>query len=211
MKNLLFFLVLLISITGCEKLEWSKDDCGCLESNNESYKKIGSTSGQSSELSGGTAANSTSEFIGPIHWHDLPQEDRNKCILDYAYRDLGNDVHKECKEWVRSVVQGISSGCSNIPATNSSNWYWDYSKYVKKCGAIDQANPGEIIQIRLKNGGPHTAIISGVVIEDNNNSRTVYITFIESNWCRENFVCERTITMEEFSRQVMAYTIYRVL
>jgi len=138
-------------------------------------------------------------------WHDLSQSARNQAIVDEtAYWDDG-DWGDQCKVWVQTIVND-ASGISGLIPTNNGTCYWNYGSYVVGRSAyIHTALPGEIIQMTLNGGGPHTAI----VIANGPSS----ITFRESNWCSGNceLVGTRTVSHSTFYSQVSCYTIYYVL
>lgn len=143
-------------------------------------------------------------------WHDWTQQQRNQAIVDRAYEDNNDWVGVSCKEWVRTVVYDASIGTITIPATHPDLYYWYPHTYVVGRSALIQyAQPGEIVQMKLNSGYPHTAIVVSV---------SAYgITFIESNWDNtpENYsdayVHTRYVTFTDFYNQVENYTIMYIL
>ncbi len=144
-------------------------------------------------------------------WHDLSQAQRNQAIIDRAYQDDGDLVGVSCKEWVRTVVTEASNYSIIIPSNDDypCSWRTDqtYSQYcIGRCGYIQWANPGEIIQMVFNNGTPHTAI----VVE----KTATTITFIESNWDNtpndysDVYVKPREVTFTEFNNSIQCFSIY---
>lgn len=138
-------------------------------------------------------------------WHDLSQAARNQAIVDYTANWANGAWGGQCKVWVQSVVNG-ASGISGLIPTNNGTCSWNYGQYVVgRSGTIQSVVPGEIIQMTLTAGTPHTAIViakgpSGV-------------TFRESNWCAGNceLVGTRYVTFATFNSQVSCFSIYYVL
>jgi hypothetical protein len=138
-------------------------------------------------------------------WHGLSQAARNQAIVDATAAWGNGSWGGQCKVWVQNVVNA-ASGASGLIPTNNGSCYWNYGPYVVgRSGSIQTANPGEIIQMTLTSGGPHTAIVV---------SKGSYgITFKESNWCSGNceLVGTRYVTYGAFNSQVSCFSIYYVL
>lgn len=139
-------------------------------------------------------------------WHYLTQSQRNWYIIDSAWQDLGK-VGGQCKAWVQNVVYRASAYHVWLPPNNYSpyDYYWQYDYNGHAIGMsmpIEYVQPGYIIQMRLKSGTPHTAIVY--------NIGPYSITFIESNWFQDETVHVRTLDFSTFRSQVSAYTVYYV-
>lgn len=143
-------------------------------------------------------------------WHDWTQQQRNQAIVNRAYDDNNAWVGESCKEWVRTVVYDASSGAVTIPSTHPDLYYWYSHAYVVgRSGLIQYAQPGEIVQMKLTSGYPHTAIVVSV---------SAYgVTFIESNWDAtpedetDAYVHTRYVTFADFYNQVDNYSIMYIL
>lgn len=140
-------------------------------------------------------------------WHEWSQIERNQAIVDRASQDNNSYVGQNCKEWARTVVYSASGGAVTIPSTHPDLYYWyPDNNVVGRSGLIQYAQPGEIIQMKLKSGIEHTAIVLAVSPSG--------ITFIESNWYSQNwpnYVFTRYVTFTDFYNQVSAYSIYYIL
>lgn len=181
MEKLIFLLIMVLALNGCEK-------------SNELV--IEELTPKENVLKSGD-------------WHTLTQTQRNQAIIARAYQDNGNYVGLNCKMWASAVVSSASSNCTTLPTTAASpnDWYWNAGQYVSgRSGLMEYAVAGEIVQMKLTSGGPHTAIVYSVI--------STQLTFIESNWCSPatcNIVNLRTITFATFYGQVSNYTIYKIL
>lgn len=178
MRKIVLFLSLVISLYGCQKVDEPND-------NQKNVRQL--------KLS---------------DWHNRSQNERNQAIILRAYQDNGNYVAQNCKQWANTVVLSASESCMSLPTTAAppNDWYWNANQFVEgRSGLIEYAKPGEIVQMKLTSGGPHTAIIY--------NLTSTHVTFIESNWCTPpcNIVNTRTLTFSTFYGQVSNYTIYRIL
>lgn len=187
-KNVILLFLILAVFSGCSK---EKD----VNISNESMSQF-------QEQSPRLKVSSTSST-----WHSLTQVQRNQAILVRAYQDNGVWVKKNCKEWASAVVASASGGATTLPLTDPSDWYWAASSYVEGRSALLQvAQPGELVQMKLVSGGPHTAIVYSITSSQ--------VTFIESNWCKPATcltVNLRTITFATFYSQVSNYTLYKIL
>ena len=145
-----------------------------------------------------------SAFAG---WHEYPQWQRNQMIVDRTYQDLNQYVGQSCKVWVQTVVGSVSGGLVYPPqnATYPCSWRTDQagSPYCVDDGdSIQNASPGEIVQMILTNGKEHTAIVLGI--------SSGGITFVESNWEDDEYVHVREETINEFNSHVSCYSIYHI-
>lgn len=114
---------------------------------------------------------------GVNSWHRLTQTDRNQRIINTAYQDLGRR-RGQCKTWIQEVVLRASQVHVPLPlnATSPNNWYWESDPYNHAIGMsmrLENVPVGNIIQMRLQNGTPHTAIVAGRTRDG--------VTFLESN------------------------------
>ena len=147
---------------------------------------------------------------GNVQWAVMSQAQRNQEILLRAWRDLGKDVRKNCKEWVQLLVlPDASSGHVALPANSSPDYTWaddPHQHAISMSMPIESAQPGNVVQMHLKSTNqPHTAIVYAI------NSSAV--TFIESNWFKDsspNTVHVRTIGISDFKASVTGYTVYPI-
>ena len=140
---------------------------------------------------------------GSNSWHNMAQWQRNQKIIQEGLKDKGK-VTDTCKRWVQlTVVKNASNGHVFLPPNNSSpnDWYWGYDSNSHAIGMsipIQYAQPGWIVQMRLKykdkygriKVNPHTAII-----KSKNSSG---VTFLHSNWVSKNKVSEDPIPYSKF-------------
>ena len=119
------------------------------------------------------AVNTNQAYAG---WHEWSQSIRNQAIVDETANYNEGDDGGECKVWVQNVVND-ASGSWLIPTNSGNDCYWSYGAYVSpRSGYIEDVVPGEIVQMELSSGGPHTAIVLGI--------SPYGVTFIENNWCK---------------------------
>ena len=148
--------------------------------------------------------------VAAMPWHGYSQAYRNSLILNRAWSDYGKKVYRECKPWVQDVVNSASQGVVMPPITNPDNctWVWSqdvYGYYMSR--PIQYAQPGEIVQIRLRNYPYlHTAIVSSVM-----SNR---VGFIESNVSPPYglTVGYREVTFADFANgNIHCFSIYTIL
>ncbi len=141
------------------------------------------------------------------NWHSLSQNARNQAIVDEVANWSTGDDGGQCKTWVQLNVVPNASGLSGLIPTNSSDvCYWNYGQYVQgRSQSISSALPGEIVQMRLSGGGPHTLIVLAI--------GGGYIYVAESNWspAYQEKVGFRWLTLSQFESMTSCYTIYKVL
>lgn len=146
-----------------------------------------------------TAVLADSPWNSSDPWHDLTQSARNKLIVNTALQDLGTIVGKSCKEWVRAIVYEASDQHFSIPPTSSSLYMWQDDPTGQAVGMsipIKNVVPGQIIQMLLKNGWEHTAIVY--------KKTSTTVTLIESNFDStpsvnsDAKVTTRTLTFSQF-------------
>jgi hypothetical protein len=136
-------------------------------------------------------------------WHDWTQTERNQAIVDETANWDDGDYGGSCKVWAQTVVYN-ASGSWLIPLNSSNACYWQDGSYVVgRSGYIENAVPGEIIQMDLGGNSPHTAIVIA--------NGPYGVTFRESNWNLDNKVGTRYISHSSFYNQVSCFTIYYVL
>lgn len=144
-------------------------------------------------------------------WHNKTQTQRNQAIRTRAFQNNNQLVGLSCKNWVKAVVLAASTDITLPPTCPVPNdYYWQPHQYVVgRSGLIEYAQPGEIVQMRLSNGGPHTAIVYA--------RSASAVTFIESNWDltpeidSDARVAVRTVPFTTFYNQVSQYTIMYIL
>jgi hypothetical protein len=180
--SILFFIVL-VSLIGCDK-----NDAVILDENtSESQVR-------------------QSQLKSASTWHALSQAQRDQAILNRAMQNNGQHVGLDCKNWAKSVVWDASTNVVWLPSTNANNYTWASDPNIGVIpSVIEVASPGNIVQMALSSGGPHTAIIYARTYTN--------VTFIESNWCLPatcNTVNLRTITFAQFHSQVSNFSIYYV-
>ncbi len=159
---------------------------------------------------------SVSYADGTNTWHSMAQWQRNQAIVDRAYQDLNSNVGVECKEWVRTVIKDASGSNGHVPPVNIPpnnpapyDYYWQNDPYGNVSPVsmyIRYVEVGNVVQMRLASGTPHTAIVVG------NNGYSV--TFIDSNWfyiSAPTTVKTHSMTYEEFYEKLEfpgAYVVY---
>lgn len=140
-----------------------------------------------------------SPYNSSYWWHDLTQSARNKTIVNTALQDLNVNVQKSCKEWVRSVVYEATGNHFSIPPTSSTLYMWQDDPTGQAVGMsipIKNVVPGQIIQMLLKSGWEHTAIVY--------KKTSTSVTLIESNFDStpsndyDAVVKTRTLTFSQF-------------
>jgi hypothetical protein len=137
-------------------------------------------------------------------WHSWSQYIRNQAIIDQTYQYNNTYVGLNCKLWVRKVVKDASGGLVTIPSTSSNLYTWiPDNNVVGRSGLLQYAQPGEIVQMLLKSGIEHTAIVLAVA--------PTGVTFIESNWNGDEVVHTRFVTFTKFKEQVRSFSIYYIL
>ena len=150
---------------------------------------------------------------GTNWWHSLSQQQRNQRIVDYANRDVGK-WGGQCKAWVQGRVVFDASGGHvwlplNQPPPNDWMWYNDANGHaVGMSMPIENVQVGMIIQMKLKSGSPHTAIIAG--------KSSTGVTFIDSNWSTNNdeIVRVHSMTFSQFYGMLQSpgsYSVYYIL
>lgn len=126
-------------------------------------------------------------------WHGLSQIQRNGLIRSRAYQNNGQYTGQTCKEWVRTVVYSASGSVvwvpSNQPYPNEWKWYSGAGVGVRWT-SIQNVRPGEIVQMVLSNGTPHTAIVWSV--------DACGVTFIDCNWYNDKRVYIHWMSFYDF-------------
>lgn len=137
-------------------------------------------------------------------WHDLTQDQRNQAIVNRAFNDLYT-YQGSCKVWAQNVVWSASSNAVWLPTTiDPPGCFWNYSSYVISVSTnIRYVLPGQILQMHLKSGNIHTAIVSGVYSNG--------VVFIESNWFGDGYVNLRYVSFTDFENQVGCFSVNYVL
>ncbi|GEM_PF-6305735 len=142
-------------------------------------------------------------------WKNLAQWSRDTWILLMAYADNNKYVGLNCKEWARKIVLSASNGVVNLPSTtqSGSGWTWYSSPYVQQMGSISSAAAGNIVQMNLGAGNPHTAIVWS---NDGSN-----ICWIDSNYLSALSVGIHCQTVTQFLNRVSFggfphYTVYQI-
>lgn len=144
------------------------------------------------------------ESIAATTWHTLSQSTRNQAIINQTYQYDNTYVGLNCKLWARKIVYDASGKLVTIPSTSSNLYTWKPdNNVVGRSGLIQYAQPGEIVQMLLKSGIEHTAIVLAV--------SPTGITFIESNWNGDEIVHTRFVTFTKFKQQVSSFSIYYIL
>ena len=131
-------------------------------------------------------------------WRGLGQLDRDEKILARAFRQNGQNVGVQCKEWARTVIVDASQGGADIPAT-ANNWSWKPDPYARLMPKdIKNAQPAWVIQMETSSGGPHTAFIVRQVRGG--------VDLIDSNYVAPLKVGVHTLTYDKFK----AYSVYQI-
>jgi hypothetical protein len=149
------------------------------------------------------------EANGNVWWENsLNQTQRNQAIISAAWPYIGG-YGGQCKTWVQDVVKAASQNHVMLPPNNPApnDYYWQYDYQYHAVGmsmSIEYVKPGYIIQMKLRDGGPHTAIVYACGGS---------LALIESNWLKYTnplTVHVRTIDFSTFRSQVSAYAVYYV-
>lgn len=144
---------------------------------------------------------------GNVWWENsLNQTQRNQAIVSAAWPYIGQHGG-QCKEWVQNVVWVASRNHVWLPlnAAAPNDYYWQYDYNYHAVGMnmpIENVKPGYIIQMRMRTGIPHTAIVYAV--------GSTGLAFIESNWFKDEMVHVRTINFSTFRSEVANYTVYYI-
>lgn len=145
-------------------------------------------------------------------WHDLTQSERNKEIVNTAIQDLNINVQLSCKEWVRAIVYEASNEHFSIPPNSPTLYTWQDDPTGQAVGMsipIKNVVPGQILQMLLKSGWEHTAIVL--------KRTSTTVTLIESNFDstpsnnNDAVVKTRTLTFQQFYSSLKnsgAYSVY---
>lgn len=124
---------------------------------------------------------------------------------------LDNIVGQSCKEWVRTVVYKASGNHYYIKPTSSSLYTWENDPTGQAVGIsvpISNVVPGQIIQMLLKSGWEHTAIVY--------KKTSTTVTLIESNYdstpanVTDAKVKTRTMTFSEFYSGLKSSNTYSI-
>lgn len=185
---------------------------GC--SDHESLVTSPADNGQSQVQEGGQRQqlqeSATSDQVA--WWRNLTQSQRNAAIVSRGYADNGKYVGLNCKEWARKVVYDASKTVVWLPSTlpDANGWYFAPSSYLYGCLSvycISAVKPGYIVQMqwRQQSGAitPHTMIVTGVT--------STGFSVIESNWIASNTVGTRSITFNDFYKNVVKASMYYVV
>ena len=143
----------------------------------------------------------------------MTQAGRNTAILAVAntYNGRVLNPNPQCNGWVAQVVLSASSANGTpmaLPKTLSDGWEWEYSPFVfdrKSIGVTPQQfQPGNIVQMRLKNGTPHTAIVKSISSSG--------ITWLEENYVAGTVTNTRFTKFSDFPNEVPSnnYSVYEV-
>lgn len=156
---------------------------------------------------------SQKEFAASTWFGGLSQGERNQRIIntasDFQYYGYGHLCN--CKEWARDVVRSASYYQANIPPTcpDAYGWYWcpwgdqdvRHISYIPYQYPIYVATAGNIVQMNLGAGNPHTAIIWA--------KWSTGVCFIEANFypCEARIRCQ---SLNEFISQAPNHTVYEI-
>lgn len=143
-------------------------------------------------------------------WSGLSQVQRNQLIVSRGAQQLGQVSGQTCKEWVRTVVSDASAGAVLLPPTRPNGWQWYGNVHVRlvaqnACPANLQS--GHIVQMRLRSGLPHTAII--------HSCGSWGMTWLDANWVNYNNpvgqVALHSITWPQFYQQAVNFSFYEII
>ena len=142
-------------------------------------------------------------------WKNLTADQRAGEIITRCIQDLNKFVGLNCKDWARKVVSDASHGVVSLPSTapDATGWSWYGSPYVQNVGSMANATTGDVVQMNLGPGKPHTAIVW--------SSNANMVCWLDSNWKLDltaRFHCQ---TMQEFLNSVTSggvkmYSVYRI-
>ncbi len=153
----------------------------------------------------------------PQSWTKLSQSKKNLRIVSAALAEVGKLSKLSCKEWVRKVVRNASDSHIEIKPNDTNNlhaWLADDTGHISVVGSsIENSKAGHLVQMILKSGWEHTAVIVEV------NSSKKAVTFVDSNFDStpadesDAEVKQRTITFTAFYaslKKSSSLTIYQV-
>jgi hypothetical protein len=162
-----------------------------------------------SDLESGSG-NRSSPYSLDTWWSSLTQQQRNQAVVSRAVQQVGQVTGQQCKEWVRSVVSGASSGSVLLPPNQSNGWQWHTSAHVRLLGHnVCPANlaPGHVVQMVQASGLPHTAIVQSVGYSG--------MTWLDANWVNYNHpvgtVASHAITWAQFYGFAAHYSFYEII
>lgn len=152
-----------------------------------------------------------------LSWHTQPQLDRGMAVVNRALVDNGHLVGVSCKKWAQNVIFSASSGHVWLPLNENPPydfmWKYDSTGHTVPLGIpIQDAQIGDIVQMKLTSGGPHTAIVVAIT--------STYLIFAESNWDstpdieNDAYAHLRLVTFSKFYSEIYgggSYMIYRIL
>ncbi len=149
---------------------------------------------------------------GSSWWHGLSQMSRNQAIVDATAPWMGG-YGGSCKDWARTVVQTASKYHVAIPSTKAApddyRWEYDPNRNVitdSMCRLLENAPTGWIVQMKLRSGMPHTAIIAGKMSQS--------VLFVDSNWDLDGRVQTHLMSYSDFYNKLWrtwSYTLYYVV
>lgn len=143
-------------------------------------------------------------------WNSLSQAQRNQLIVSRGLQQLGQVTGQNCKEWVRTVVNNASVGAVLLPSTRPNGWQWYGNVHVRlvaqnACPANLQS--GQIVQMRLTSGLPHTAIIY--------SCSSWGMTWLDANWVNYNNpvgqVALHSLSWSQFYAQATNFSFYEII
>ena len=148
---------------------------------------------------------------GNVVWTGLTIQQKKTAIINNALSYAIGSFGGECKVWVQNVVYAASNHVllpQNNPAPYDYYWQTDYHYHVAPQWGrtIENVERGDMVQMHLTNGYPHTIIILY------NDVVSGTIKFRESNVpLGSGKVNERIQTYAQFKAAVTGYTIYWIM
>lgn len=152
-------------------------------------------------------------------WHNLSDYARNQRIISEAKKQLGQRGG-QCKWWLQNRVVNVASGgvvylprnfLQNGHPYDKAMWYaspdvdmvW-WGAYYSPAWFPYSLRAGQIIQMRLQNGGLHTALIESV--------SAYQMIWLDANWSPNNdeIVRRHNFSLADWSQKVEAWTVYQV-
>jgi hypothetical protein len=158
-------------------------------------------------------ANKASAQASGFAWHFiLTDAGRNYWILGEAQSYPDGAYGGQCKSWVQQVVWEASDYNVWLPQNSPGcDWQWNWSPNVQAI-ASDRWDgfpllAGQIIQAQVRySQWPYTSPHTMIVV----NANAQNITVIESNYSSPLRVQRRTVSWNDFRRDVIHYTLYQV-
>ena len=144
----------------------------------------------------------------------MNQAEKNTALLNYALSFPDGSYGNTCKIFMNTVVSTVAwkSLPSTMASPNDYKWVSDPNVVVRGSVPPSQFQAGDIVQMKLASGLPHTAMVVGVYY-----GAPGYINWIDSNSNSfqgsqfVNKVYRHTMSIPDFYTKVGTnYTVYNI-